>query len=82
MLILNSKGTNSPTLNVVYLNTSYVDIKHVEKWMVSILIQNLNTSYVDIKQTFLNVYGESIDHLNTSYVDIKQVMQFRGGIRL
>ena len=61
-----------------YLNTSYVDIKHMHLLFMQQIKINLNTSYVDIKLLWVVCIILLEKHLNTSYVDIKLFINFLG----
>ena len=56
---------------MVYLNTSYVTVKH--KRFIGLMDQlpYLNTSYVTVKPTGQTSYIACLLNLNTSYVTVK-----------
>ena len=65
MLILNTSVVSFFALNLGYLNTLYVDIKHDPFLHHLFLSTDLNTLYVDIKHTIptINIPGNAFKYI-------------------
>ena len=62
-------------ISLIYLNTSYVEVKRSVLALFCISDNNLNTSYVEVKLTKMKFSIFLKLDLNTSYVEVKQIFK-------